>query len=61
MSCDVKCLDMLDPVTDWKRRWATRVEPRAFIRIFSPNLKGRLLCHIAKWRIKQRLKEQKNI
>jgi len=47
---EVKCLDMLDPVTDWKRRWATRVEPRAFIRIFSPTIKGRMMCHVAKRR-----------
>ncbi|MCF6261469.1 MAG: GNAT family N-acetyltransferase [Gammaproteobacteria bacterium] len=47
---DVKCLDMLDPVTDWKRRWATRMEPRAFMRIFAPTIKGRMMCHVAKRR-----------
>ncbi|HEB55835.1 MAG TPA: GNAT family N-acetyltransferase [Gammaproteobacteria bacterium] len=47
---DVKCLDMLDPVTDWKRRWASRVEPRAFVRIFAPTIKGRMMCYVAKRR-----------
>ncbi len=47
----IQCLDMLDPVTDWKRRWATRIEPRAFIRVFSPTVKGRLLYHVARRRV----------
>lgn len=39
------CLDMLDPVTDWKRRWATHIEPRLRLRLYAPGWRGGLAYH----------------
>lgn len=38
-------LDMLDPVTDWKRRWASRIEPRLRLRLYAPGWRGGLAYH----------------
>jgi hypothetical protein len=38
-------LDLLDPVTDWKRRWASRIEPRLRLRLYAPGWRGRLAYH----------------
>ncbi len=43
-------LDMLDPVTDWKRRWATRVEPRIHLRLFPPGLRGGIFYRLVHMR-----------
>jgi hypothetical protein len=38
-------LDMLNPVTDWKRRWASHIEPRVRLRLYAPSWRGRLAYH----------------
>ena len=42
---DAQALDMLDPVTDWKRRWASRIEPRLRLRLYAPGWRGGLAYH----------------
>ncbi|MGE0810743.1 MAG: GNAT family N-acetyltransferase [Immundisolibacter sp.] len=42
---DAHTLDMLDPVTDWKRRWASRVEPRLRLRLYAPGWRAGLAYH----------------
>ncbi len=39
---DAHSLDLLDPVTDWKRRWASRIESRMRLRLYAPSWRGRL-------------------
>lgn len=49
---DADTLDMLDPVTDWKRRWASRIEPRLRLRLYAPGWRGGLAYHgerAARW------------
>ncbi len=46
----VSRLDMLDPVNDWKRRWASRIEPRLHVRLYAPTLRGRLLQRLERAR-----------
>ena len=45
---------MLDPVTDWKRRWASRIEPRLHVRLYAPTLRGRLLHRLERARHKEK-------
>jgi hypothetical protein len=45
-------LDLLDPVTDWKRRWASRIEQRVRLRLYAPGWRGGLAYHgerTARW------------
>lgn len=42
---NAQTLDMLDPVTDWKRRWASRIEPRLRLRLYAPGWRGGLAYH----------------
>lgn len=42
---DTLTLDMLDPVTDWKRRWASRIEPRLRLRLYAPGWRAGLAYH----------------
>lgn len=42
---DAQALDLLDPVTDWKRRWASRVEARLRLRLYAPGWRGGLAYH----------------
>jgi len=46
----VERLDMLDPVSEWKRRWATRVEPRIHMRLFPPSLRGAVFYRLVRLR-----------
>jgi len=49
---DAHTLDMLDPVTDWKRRWASHIEPRLRLRLYAPGWRGGLAYHgerAARW------------
>ncbi len=49
---EARSLDMLDPATDWKRRWASRIEPRLRLRLYAPSWRGRLAYHAehgARW------------
>ncbi len=46
----VATLDMLDPVSEWKRRWASRIEPRLHLRLFPPGWRGRAWYRVARWR-----------
>jgi len=48
----VERLDMLDPVTDWKRRWASRIEPRLHVRLYAPTMRGRMLWRVERARRK---------
>ncbi len=54
----IRTLDMLDPVTEWKRRWATTIRPRCHLRLFSPDWKGWLLWRIARRRVEMEVRKE---